>query len=537
MSAIKNLDLFSVGIAVAAIVILGFSTFFSNRRSSTNKTFVLLAIFAATWISLNYLAGIPQKPEVFIWILRSAVFSAVWFAFYVFRLCYVFPKEKTDFPKIYKFILIPIVVLTSLLTLTPLVFKDIASFSPDGVVSEVNNGPGIVIFGLVVLFLNSVGVVTLFRKLARSSGTEKKQLTFMLTGFLIMLLFIVVFNFIFPAFLDIAETVKLGGLFIFPFILLTSYAIFRYRFLNIKVISTEILTFFLAVVTLFEVIVAKDPGILIFRAGIFASVLYFGILIIKSVLKEVEQREQLQELSEKLQKANTELESLSRFKSQMLALSAHQIKAPLATIKGFASIIMDGIYGPISDKIKETLQKMKNSADELITLINTLLDLRKVEEGKMDYKFETVKIKDLVQSVMDGLNVQADAKKLEFSFTSGSEANVSADPQKLKQVLQNLAENAIKYTPQGFVKVETKEDDGYVIFSVIDSGLGIGPNLAPHLFDQEFVRDERVKKEIKGTGLGLYIAKRIVTDHAGTIWAESDGEGKGSKFFVKLRKV
>ncbi|MBI3589402.1 MAG: HAMP domain-containing histidine kinase [Candidatus Liptonbacteria bacterium] len=293
----------------------------------------------------------------------------------------------------------------------------------------------------------------------------------------------------------------------------------------------------MAIVTLFEVVLSKDPLTLVFRSGVFSLVLAFGILLIKSVLKEVEQREELQKLSEQLKKANTELESLSRFKTQILSFASHQIKAPLAVIKQFATILMEGLYGPVSDKVKETLGKMKNSADELIDLINTLLDLRKVEEGKMDYKFETVKLKDLVQKVFDGLKIQADAKKLEFNFTSGTEASVSADPQKLKQVFQNLAENAIKYTPQGFVKLETKEEGGYAIFSVADSGLGIGQNLLPHLFDQEFVRDERVKREIKGTGLGLYIAKSIITGHGGTIWAESPGEGKGSTFYVKLRKV
>ena len=87
------------------------------------------------------------------------------------------------------------------------------------------------------------------------------------------------------------------------------------------------------------------------------------------------------------------------------------------------------------------------------------------------------------------------------------------------------------------VLIEGTTEKGYIIFPVSDSGLGIGPALLPHLFDQEFVRDERVKREIKGTGLGLYIAKSIVSAHAGTIWAESEGEGKGSTFYVKLRKV
>lgn len=180
---------------------------------------------------------------------------------------------------------------------------------------------------------------------------------------------------------------------------------------------------------------------------------------------------------------------------------------------------------------------MKDSSDELINLINDLLDLGKIEQGKMDYKFESIKLKDLVQNVVDGLRIQADTKKLQLTFNSTTEGSVSADSQKLKQVLQNLTENAIKFTLQGFVKVEVNEDNGFLIFSTTDSGPGIAATRLPKLFDQELVRDERPKYKNQSTGTGLYIAKKIVTDHGGTIWATSPGEEKGSNFFVKLRKV
>ena len=319
----------------------------------------------------------------------------------------------------------------------------------------------------------------------------------------------------------------------------------KHRLLNLKAILAELAVILLNIVILVQLVTTESIRQLLVNGIVFVGTLVTGYLVVKGVTTEIRHREELQKLTEQLKKANTELKSLSRFKTQILSFASHQIKAPLAVIKQFATILAEGLYGPVSEKVKETLGKMKGSADELIDLINSILDLRKVEEGKMEYKFETIKLKDLVQNVFDGLKIQAETKKLEFTFTSSSDGNVSADPQKLKQVLQNLVENSIKYTPTpstglgqaGFVKDETREEGGYIIFSVSDSGLGIGPNLAPHLFDQEFVRDERVKREIKGTGLGLYIAKSIVVAHGGTIWAESEGEGKGSRFYVKLRKV
>ena len=176
------------------------------------------------------------------------------------------------------------------------------------------------------------------------------------------------------------------------------------------------------------------------------------------------------------------------------------------------------------------------SSDDLIVLINTLLDFRKVEEGRMEYSFARVKLNDIIQNVMTELETLANEKKLKFTYKASGEVFVNADAPKLKQVIQNFTDNAIKYTPEGFVHVELEEQGKDVIVSLKDSGLGIVKDLTPHLFE-EFIRDERVKKEIKGTGLGLYIARKIVEAHGGSVWAESEGESKGSIFYVKLKKA
>ena len=129
----------------------------------------------------------------------------------------------------------------------------------------------------------------------------------------------------------------------------------------------------------------------------------------------------------------------------------------------------------------------------------------------------------------------ASEKKLEFTLAAPAEKIlVNADATKLKQVIQNVVDNAIKYTPQGYVKIAVEKKGSAVLFSVKDSGLGIPADLLPHLFE-EFVRDEKVKQKILGTGLGLFIARKIVEAHGGRLWAESDGEGKGSSFYVELK--
>lgn len=544
MVGINNLDLLSVGVAVAGIVILGFIVFFNNRKNLTNKTFLTFTIVGVFWSVFNFLFYEPNTPEMIILLLRIHMFFVVWYCFFLYQLLRIFSETEFKFSPPYKYFLIPIAVITSILALTPFVLSKVTSVAADGRVSTVANGPAIYWFGAVILYLIIGGIISLIRKIVRATGLHRRQYVFILIGISITFSLHIVFNFILPAFFNEARFVPFGAVFLFPFIAFTAYAILKHHLLNIKVIATEILAFALAVVSLFEVLLSGGVAVLIFRSGVFLLVLSFGILLIRSVFREVEQRERLQKLTEELEAANAKLEELSRFKTQLLSLASHQVKSPLAAIKGFASILIDGLYGPVAEKIKETLRKIISSADDLIALINTFLDLRKVEEGKMEYEFAPTQIKNLVLEVFENLKPLAAEKKLKFTLGVQSEAIVNADAQKLKQVIQNLIDNAIKYTPTGsagspqgsFVMVELKDVGNEVVFSVSDSGLGIPADLLPYLFE-EFIRDERVKKEIRGTGLGLFIARSIIEAHGGKLWAESAGEGKGSKFCVALKKI
>ncbi len=537
LGPLQNLDLISVGVSVAGIVILGFIVFFNNYKGITNRTFLIFSLVAACWGVLNYWNYQLHSEISVLWTFRFIIFFATWYTFFLFRLCYVFPEEHAVFSNNYRFFLLPLTLITSAITLSPFVFPSIAELAPVGEVSKTVVLPGIYLFAFTAIFLVGNGLYILIKKLKRSVGAQKMQLKFILFGIATTFFLHIVFNLILPGIFLYVRFIPLGALFTFPLIGFTAYAIFKHHLLNVKVIATEILAFLLAIMSLVEVVISKDLGTIIFRSGVFALVLGFGILLIRSVLKEVEQREQLQKLSEDLKAANVKLEELSHFKSQLLSLASHQVKAPLGVIKGFATILSDGLYGEINPKIKETLGKIRFSADELISTVNNLLDLRKVEEGKMEYKFARVDLLKMTQGVIEELRPLAANKGLELSFTTGlTEAFVNADEIKFRQVIQNLVDNAIKYTPSGFVKVELKAENGEVIVSVADSGLGLPAELIPQLFE-EFIRDERVKKEIRGTGLGLFIARKIVEAHSGKLSAESDGEGKGSTFYVRLKKI
>ncbi len=559
MSTITNIDLFAVGIVAAASLILGIAVFISNRKSVTSTLFLFFVLMSVAWSIVNYLSYQTNDLDFKLWTIRLVLFFAAFFVLSFFMLMKTFPEEKMDMSWSARWILLGITSAVAFFSLSPYVFPDVI-LSPTSQIAQPVPAFGIGIFGIFVVSLIIAGIVSLVKKM-RSAETHlaKVQFGYLLIGVTIMFALIIVFNFLFPVILQDSRFVPLAPIFIFIFIACTAYAIFKHHLLNVKVITTEILAFLLTVATFSEIIFSQTLVEVLFRVGEFILVLIFSLLLIKSVLKEVEQREELERLNKQINEQNAKLEDLSHFKSELLSLASHQIKSPLAAIKGFASLIGEGSYGEVGAPVKEAIGKIQKSADGLIGLINTLLDVRKVEEGKMEYKFERTDLNAMVAGFMDLLKPLADQKKLEFTFVSPRDTDgkpkpvwVNADPEKLKQVVQNLTDNAIKYTPSGFVKVTLKEGPpvpgaanadantagaiGTATVSVNDSGLGVAADLIPHLFE-EFVRDERVKKEIRGTGLGLYIARKIAEAHGGKIWAESPGEGKGSTFSVSVPEI
>ncbi|MEI8249068.1 MAG: HAMP domain-containing sensor histidine kinase [Candidatus Taylorbacteria bacterium] len=274
---------------------------------------------------------------------------------------------------------------------------------------------------------------------------------------------------------------------------------------------------------------------------LLALLILFGGFLIQSVIKEVKQREKIEKLASDLETANIHLTELDRQKSEFVSFATHQLRAPLTAMKGYASLILEGDMGPISEEVKQAVSRIFDSSKTLANIVDDYLNLTRIELGTMKYAFDTVDLKAMVDDVIGELGPNLKRQGLDFSFTTEDLADqwdwrVTADRDKLKQVIANIIDNAIKYTPQGFVHVSLSYDKPRhkFIFKVEDNGIGIAPETLPLLFNKFSRAGNANKANIKGTGLGLFVAKQIIDSHHGIITAASPGEGKGATFTVEL---
>jgi len=226
---------------------------------------------------------------------------------------------------------------------------------------------------------------------------------------------------------------------------------------------------------------------------------------------------------------------IEQLKSQFVSVAAHQLRTPLSIIKWSLSMMIQGELGSLTAEQKEILEKTNQTNERMIRLINDLLNVARIEEGRFLYKPQAVDFTELLQTVIDPIQSLANEKKIkvEINLTDGSKI-VKADTEKLALAVKNLIENAIYYTESGgVVKISLKRQGNDLEFFVQDTGIGIPKDQQHRIFGKFFRGDNAVRKETEGTGLGLFIAKNIIEAHKGRIWFEST-EGEGTTFFFSL---
>jgi signal transduction histidine kinase len=234
----------------------------------------------------------------------------------------------------------------------------------------------------------------------------------------------------------------------------------------------------------------------------------------------------------------TQLRELDRLKSSFLANMSHELRTPLNSILGFADVILEELDGPLTENMDNDLRLIQKNGQHLLHLINDVLDMAKIEAGRMNLAPEKFRIYEVLDEVTSITSTLASEKNLSLFIDECSDRNVEvyADHTRLRQVMINLVNNAIKFTEKGKISLKVEPMEGArVLISVKDSGIGIPPDKLEAVF-QEFTQvDTSSTRKAGGTGLGLPISRRLVEMHGGRLWVESTGiNGEGSVFYVEL---
>jgi signal transduction histidine kinase len=241
--------------------------------------------------------------------------------------------------------------------------------------------------------------------------------------------------------------------------------------------------------------------------------------------------------SQELQRLNEQLQQASKAKSNFLANMSHELRTPMNAILGFVEMVLDEIYGEVPQQLREPLTDIQTNGKHLLRLINDVLDLSKIEAGRMELVVAEYSVQDVVETVRTSLQSLAREKGLEFVAAADDDIPLAlGDPKRITQCLMNLVGNALKFTRHGRVAVRVEQQVENLLYRVSDTGIGIPKEELENIFAEFQQVDTAITREFSGTGLGLNITKKFVEMHGGRIWVESElGKGSTFSFAIPLR--
>jgi signal transduction histidine kinase len=520
-----SFELYILLIAVVGNLLLGLIPFYRNAKSATNKLFAFLTITIVIYLFANYLSLHQHSvPSTIFWV-KTVMSVTLFVNLSFFLLATTYPSENFRIETKWIWMLVVVTFVLSLLSQTSLFFSSVIVEA--GKV-QVNPGPLILLFLLHTILGLGAGMYLMIKKLRRSSGAEKGQLRPLLVCAASIFILILFSNLILVLVFGNSRFTVLMSIYTLVFIGYISYAIAKHGLFNLKALATQLLVAILWVVLFARIFVAQTLTGALIDLLIFVVVVVFGILLIRSVLQEVEQREKLQELTEKLK-------VMDKQKDEFLSMAAHELRAPMTAIKGYVSMVMEGDTGEISEKARGFLADTNNITDRLIRLVNNMLNVSRIEEGRLTFQEEEEHLAIPVRSVFSQFIPEAERKGLKYTLKIPKQIKdkVEVDPDRIQEVIGNFISNAVKYTDEGFVEVRMSQPGkNSVRVEVADSGPGISKEEQLKLF-HKFERVESNVGKTTGTGLGLYISKLLVEKFKGKIDVDSE-TGEGSVFWFEL---
>jgi signal transduction histidine kinase len=496
--------------------------FFANRESKTNQLFSLFTISLLLWAPLPYFFNLPSLAPIALHLVKFGygIVSLFLVTFYFFTTH--FPREEKRDLALDKIVIVVGFLFFFMSVFTNLVVEDI-ELTTWGVNPIFGRGK-ISYFG-AAFFLTVITMGTLFKKYFSLSTEERVKIQYVLIGLIIFVIPNLIFNVIFP-FLGRTAQVRyypLGNYSAIFLIGFTAYAIVKRELFGIKLVLTSLLVGLIAILILLDALIfTENLAFRLVKGGVLIIFIYFGYLLINSVLEEIKRRE--------------EIEKLSKAKSEFISIASHQLRTPLTAVQGYVSMILEGTYGGLPVKIKKPIKSIYQSNKRLIKLVNDLLDVSKIETGKIEIKIEQVSLEKMISGIVEELRGTAKNKGLYLKWNKPKRdlAKLSVDREKIRQSISNIVDNAIRYTNKGGVTINLKAHNSKLRITIKDTGVGLTKYELSKMFESFSRGAAGTRLYTEGVGLGLYIARRFVEMHGGKIWVESRGRKKGSTFYIEL---
>lgn len=527
-------------VALAALVfsiyvLIKARSFSSLLLFCTCFTFTVWSVFdLSAWFSF-----LGSANTMFVWSLLD--FLAVLMFFFGYYFIYTFVKED-DLPLWQK--------IASLLVLAPTAYisfsgLNIPTYDLNSCVAIEDRSLTIYTYYAEAIFILATIVFMVYQYSYNKERVFKRKV--ILAGIGIMSFFSVFFSASFLVSL-LAETdassyvynYLIYGLFGMPiFLIYLGYLIVKYRVFDLRIFTAQALSIATITIVAAQFAFLKSLSNIILNLINLLLVSLVSIYLAKNVKKEISQREQIEKLAKELEGANIKLRELDQMKSEFLSLATHQIRAPLTAIKGYSSMLLEGDFGQLPRKASESALVIMKSCQDLINIVNDFLNISRIEQGRMVYEKTNFDLGELATETVEENkpNVKKAGLSISVEIPSKEKYTVNADRDKVKQAIGNIVDNAIKYTLHGGITVSAIAKSGRAIIEVRDTGIGINPEEISKLFNKFSRSKDANKTNVRGTGLGLYIAKKMIADMGGDIKAYSEGEGKGTKFTIELPKI
>ena len=523
------------GCAIPALAI-GIYVFINQRNNRTSRLLLLMMLSLALWVFGSLVFWATEYPSyvMFFWTVVNITEPFVYFFALYFTYSFIYQDDFSSLQKLlFSFPLLPTIVLAP--TSYMLIGFNLSNCdrnAVEGILSLYGYTIEILYVALIVFFV----LYALLKKGCVSEKDRKPVIIFAI-GVVAFLTTFSLGNLI-ELFTQNSYIGQYGLLGAPVFAGLLAYLIVKFEVFNIKLFSIYafMAALWLLVFSLLFIRTSDNAQILI--AVTLVLLFIAGKSLGKSIASEITGRRENEKLAIDLAAANKQLRELDRTKSEFVSIASHQLRTPLTAIRGFAELMSDGSYGAVPPTFAEPLAHIDESVQNMAMSINDFLNVSRIESGTMQYEYTTFSLRAVTETIVLDLRQFASKRGLLLSFKdeTSSDHLVKADEGKVRQILQNLIDNSIKYTPSGSVTVSVSENvaKGIALVSIVDTGIGMSDETLGKIFDK-FVRATNANTaNIYGTGLGLYIAREMANQMHGKVSATSWGEGKGSTFLIEL---